>query len=279
MKRLAVALVLALLVIGAGCTGMQSQESSSPSAGPARDTGGASAGYGDAAKAPGEAITAAGIPADPMLIKNAELRIEVSALDPALERVRDIAGDQNGTLLDLEVRSESGERRSATATVRVPAERFETALGALRGVGDLRTESVKAEDVTEEFVDLRAKQAALAEQLGQYRRIMANTSSVDDVIAVQKEIERVQVQLDRDEGRLRYLESRTSYSRIVLRLEEPAPLAGGTIPSIVEVLGAGVQGFFTVLAGLVVVVLSLAPLAALGGLAWWVYRRYRSGRT
>jgi len=279
MKRLAVALVLALLVSGAGCTGMQSQESSSPSAGPVRDTGGASAGYGNAAKAPGEAMTADGIPADPLLIKNAELRIEVSALDPALERVRGIAGDQNGTLLDLEVRSESGERRSATATVRVPAERVETALEALRGVGDLRTESVKAEDVTEEFVDLKAKRAALAEQLGQYRRIMANTSSVDDVIAVQKEIERVQVELDRDEGRLRYLESRTLYSRIVLRLEEPAPLAGGTIPSIVEVLGAGVQGFFTVLAGLVVVVLSLVPLAALSGLAWWAYRRYRSGRT
>ncbi len=277
MKRLVVTLVLALLLLAAGCTNLQPQETSSPSVAPARDAG-SSLGYGEASKALATLSPSGGYPTDPVVIKNADLRVEVPALEPALDRVRGIAGEQNGTLAELELRSESGDRRTATATVRVPAGRFETALEALHGVGEVRSESVKSEDVTEEFVDLTAKQAALADQLQQYRRIMANTSRVEDVLVVQKEIERVQVELDRTEGRLRYLESRTSYSRITLRLEEPAPLAGGALPSIVEVLGAGVQGFFTVLAGLVVVVLSLLPLVLLGGLAWWLYRRYRRGR-
>jgi hypothetical protein len=129
--------------------------------------------------------------------------------------------------------------------------------------------------VTEEYVDLTAKSASLARQLDQYHRIMENTTGVDQVLKVQEEVERVQLELDRTLGRLRYLESRTDFSRVTLRLEEPAPLAGGALPSIVEVLGEGVQGFFAVLSGLVIVAITVLPLALIGVAGWYLYRRYR----
>ena len=278
MKRLVVVLVLAVLLISAGCTSIQPQKTISAPSEPAQD---AVSSYGSNEYS-GSAVTpraTGGLPTEPLLIKNADLRLEVATLEPALDRVRQVASDQNGTLSDLDLKSEAGERRTATATVRVPSDQFETTLSALRQIGDVRSESVRTEDVTEEYVDLRAKRAALSDQLAQYRRILANTSTIEDVIAVQKEIERVQVELDRAEGRLRYLESRTSFSRITLRLEEPAPIAGGSLPSIVEVLGAGFQGFFTVLAGIVVLFLSLLPLFALGVIGWLLYRRFRGRGT
>ena len=107
---------------------------------------------------------------------------------------------------------------------------------------------------------------------------MENTTGVADVLKVQEEIERIQVELDRLEGRLRYLESRTAFSRVTLRLEEPAPLAGGTLPSIAEVLGTGVQGFFAVLAGLVVVAITVLPLVLIGAAGWFLYRRYKRSK-
>lgn len=281
MKRIAIVLALVLLLAAAGCT--------SPGTSPvAQDTkysnsgtvGGAlpadrSAGSGEAV-APGTASTVA--PTDPKLIRNADLRVEVPSLEPALDRVRSIAADQNGTVAGLEVRAESGSQRTATVTVRVPEDRFDATLAALRAVGTVRSESVQAQDVTEEYVDLGAKRDSLSRQLEQYHRIMANTTGVDQVLKVQEEVERVQLELDRTEGRLRYLESRTSFSRVTLRLEEPAPLAGGALPSIVEVLGTGIQGFFAVLAGLVILVITLLPLALIGGAAWLLYRRYRRSK-
>lgn len=278
MKRLVVVLMLALFLLGVGCMSIMPQETVPSPAEPARDVA-SSQGSNELLKGSVTPSSTGGLPTEPLLIKNADLRLEVATLEPALERVRQVASDQNGTLSDLDLRSEAGERRTATATVKVPSARFDATLSALRAVGQVRSESVRSEDVTEEFVDLRAKQSALSEQLVQYRRIMANTSTVEDVIVVQKEIERIQVELDRAEGRLRYLESRTSFSRITLRFEEPAPIAGGAIPSIVEVLGVGVQGFFAVLSGLVVITLSLLPLVVLAVIGWLLYRWYRGRRT
>lgn len=277
MQRIAAVLVLVLLLAAAGCTGIAQQDAKNTNGGPisAPPAVDRSAGTGEAVTTGSAPIAA---PTDPKLIRNADLRVEVPSLEPALDRVRGVAAEQNGTVAGLELRAESGDRRTATVTVRVPEDRFDAALSALRSVGTVRSESVQAQDVTEEYVDLTAKRDSLSRQLGQYQRIMANTTGVDQVLKVQEEVERVQLELDRTEGRLRYLESRTSFSRITLRLEEPAPLAGGALPSIVEVLGAGVQGFFTVLAGLVVLLITLLPLVLLGGAAWLLYRRYKRSK-
>lgn len=275
MQRIAAVLALVLLLAAAGCTGITGQEDAKYTDG---TVGAPSAVDRDAqsGEGPGSAPTLA--PTDTRLIRNADLRVEVPALEPALDRVREAAAAHNGTLAGLELRASSGEQRTATATVRVPEDRFDEALAALRTIGTVRSESVQAQDVTEEYVDLSAKRDSLSRQLEQYHRIMANTTGVDQVLKVQEEVERVQLELDRTEGRLRYLESRTDFSRITLRLEEPAPITGGVLPSIVEVLGAGVQGFFAVLAGIVILAITVVPLVLVGGAAWYLYRRYRRSK-
>lgn len=270
MQRTAAVVILVLLLAGAGCTGIAGQD--------ANGDGGTVGAPSVVDRSEGESAAPGATPGATRLIRDADIRVEVDALDPALERVRELAAGQNGTVVGVEYRAEGGERRTASVTVRVPEDRFDGALAALRTVGTVRSESVRTQDVTEEYVDLEARRGSLARQLEQYRRIMANTSGVDQVLAVQEEIERVQLELDRTEGRLRYLDSRTDYSRIVLRLEEPASIAGGALPSIAEVLGAGVQGFFAVLAGIVVVAITVLPLVLLGAAAWYLYRRYRGSR-
>jgi len=275
MQRIAAVLALVLLLAAAGCTGTAPQDLKSSNSATVGAPSVADRSSGEAV-APGNALIAT--PTDPKLIRNADLRVEVPSLDPAIDRVRAVAADQNGTVAGLELRAESGDRRTATVTVRVPEDRFDATLAALRAVGTVRSESVQAQDVTEEYVDLAAKQGSLSRQLEQYHRIMANTTGVDQVLKVQEEVERVQLELDRTAGRLRYLESRTSFSRITLRLEEPAPLVGGSLPSIGGVIGAGVQGFFAVLSGLVILMITVLPLALVGGAAWFLYRRYRRSK-
>ncbi|NLX50193.1 MAG: DUF4349 domain-containing protein [Methanospirillum sp.] len=275
MKWTAVILVLVLLLATAGCTNLAARDGKSQDPGTVYEPGGV------AGSAPAEDLDGTGSSSDTTgtrLIRTADLGVDVPSLEPALDRVRGIAREQNGTVAGLELRAGSGDRRTATVTVRVPEDRFEATLGALRTVGTVRSESVQAQDVTEEYVDLEAKRDSLSRQRDQYTRIMANTSGVADVLKVQEEIERVQVELDRLEGRLRYLESRTAFSRITLRLQEPAPLAGGALPSIVEVLGTGVQGFFAVLSGIVILLITALPLVLLAAAAWFLYRRYRRRR-
>jgi uncharacterized protein YceK len=280
MKRIVIlALVLALLLVASGCTSISTPEGATPISESSRSVGSGTAYDKSPENAPMSAATGGTVSTtDPMLIKNANLRVEVPSIDSAVDRVRAIAAEQNGTLADLERRTDSSDRRTATATVRVAVDRFDAALVALRGIGKVTSETVKAEDVTEEYVDLAAKRASLARQLEQYQRIMTNTTRIEEVLKVQEEIERVQVELDRTDGRLRYLESRTAYSRITLSLAEPAPIAGGALPSIAEVLGAGVQGFVAVVTGLVILAITALPLVLLALVGWFLYRRYRRSK-
>jgi uncharacterized protein YjdB len=67
-------------------------------------------------------------------------------------------------------------RQSGTITIRVPSERFQEALAALRGVGTLRSETVNTQDVTKEYADLETRlvtKRATADRLVQVESLYA----------------------------------------------------------------------------------------------------------
>jgi hypothetical protein len=143
MQRIAAVLVLVLLLAAAGCTGIAQQDAKYTNGG----TVGAPSAV-DRSQGSGESVATGVAPTsaatDPRLIRNADLRVEVPSLEPALDLIREVAADQNGTVSGLELRAEDGSQRTATVTVRVPEDRFDTALAALRAVGTVRSESVQA---------------------------------------------------------------------------------------------------------------------------------------
>ena len=80
-------------------------------------------------------------------------------------------------------------------------------------------DTVRGEDVTEEFVDLASRErnllAAEESLLGLYDR----AESVDDTLEVQRELTNVRGQIERAQGRIQYLERRTAASRISLTID------------------------------------------------------------
>jgi hypothetical protein len=104
---------------------------------------------------------------------------------------------------------------------------FDATVSEIKSLGTLRSASVNSQDVTEEYVDLQAQKAALQLQLEQFNRIMVKADKIEDILKIQVEIGRVQVDLDRLEGRLRYLNNRIDLGTITVSLQEPAPLGGG----------------------------------------------------
>ena len=52
---------------------------------------------------------------------------------------------------------------------------------------------------------------------------MKNATKVDDVLAIQQQIDAVQTNLDRVTGQMKYLNSQVDYATITVSLQEPAP--------------------------------------------------------
>lgn len=156
----------------------------------------------------------------PNVIKTAEVSIEVPA-DSLDEAVRDgiaAAGRYGGFVLSTSM--ESSRRDSATVVVRVPAEHFERAMTELEGLGKVTNEIISGRDVGQEFVDLEARIRNLEAQETVMLRLMERAQSVSATIKVQRELQGIQLEIERLTGRLRYLKDQADMSTISLSFFE-----------------------------------------------------------
>lgn len=170
---------------------------------------------------------------DRKIIRNAELSLEVAEPDAAQRKVSAIAESLGGFV----VTSESKQRQTAEGklelevnlVVRVPASKFGPALEQIRAAGNRTVqEKITGEDVTEEFIDLEARlktQIALEQQ---FLEIMKQAHKVEDALEVQRQIAEVRTEIEKIEGRKRFLENRASLSTITINLSAPAAIAVNT---------------------------------------------------
>ncbi len=213
--------------------------------------------------------------ADQMIIKTSTIHLEVRNVTAALDPIRGIATAHGGYTGSLSLNTQYGDRLYGSVTIRIPAREFESVIAEIKMLGTLKSESLSAEDVTEEYVDLQARRTALANQLAQYTRIMEKAENVSEILEVQTQIERVQVEIDRIDGRLKYLDNRVEYATITVTLTEPEPVGGREGFSLISVINEGIAGFLAVVAGLIIILISVIPLIILAVVAYLVYRWWK----
>jgi len=210
------------------------------------------------------------------IIRTADIKVEVINVTESAERVKEVAKRYDGIIQSSSIYAGNQNRYSGMVTIRVPAERFDHALAVISSIGRVLSSSVQADDVTEEYVDLAAQRDSLTHQLAQYNRLLEKGQNVSEILDVQKEIERVQVQLDRIVGRMKYLDSRTSFSSITVSLSEPAQVEAPGGYSLPVVISDGIAGFVDTVVWLFIAILTLLPLIILGGVGYWVYQRWKN---
>jgi len=170
--------------------------------------------------------------------------------------------------------------RSATLELKIPAARFDEAMNTLSPIGKVEQSNSTAEDVGEEFVDVNARVAnarRLEERL--VTLLATRTGKLEDVLAVERELARVREEIERFEGRLRFLKSRVSMSTLSVTVHEKAPLVSPTPGT--SVLGEAVKAMWRNFVHLVASVIAslgvVIPVAALLGAAAWAWRRRQRG--
>lgn len=289
------ACVLCILIFSAGCTALDKSMGNAPQSGmfagesqsnllvaPAPAQGYTdslhekSRSSNDASKTEVSEIQS---PSDQKIIKTANLQLEVSDVQKTADDITRIAESASGVVQSSSVNAGLNDQYSGTVTIRIPSVQFDSALGGIKNLGKVISSSISAEDVTEEYVDLVAQKTALTNQLDQYNRILTQAVNVSEILEVQREVERVQVELDRITGRMKYLDSRISFSTITIRLSEPAQVITASGYSFASVISEGISGFTSTLVWLVVVIMTLLPVFIIGALAYLLYRRGKFHKT
>jgi len=171
---------------------------------------------------------------DRKILRDANLTLEVSNPEDAQRKITSVAESLGGFV----VTSESKQRQTAEGAthelevnlvIRVPAPQFGPALDQIRATGNrVVQEKITGQDVTEEFIDLEAHLKTQKALELQFLEIMKQAHKVEDALEVQRQIAEVRTEIEKLEGRKRFLENRASLSTITVSLQTPTAIAVNT---------------------------------------------------
>ena len=215
---------------------------------------------------------------DRLIVRTGQAGIEVDSLEPSMAELRRIVQRVGGFVADASVQSGRNQVRSATLQLKVPASRFDDLTEGLRPLGRLQFVNVAAEDVSEEFVDLNARITnahRLEERLIELLR--TRTGKLQDVLSVEHELARVREEIERMQGRVRFLKASAQLSSLSVNLYEPAPLVA-SVPGrspIAEAFKTAWRNFVGLIAGVIASLGFVVPAAMIGWAAVVLSRKYR----
>ncbi|MFF5964498.1 DUF4349 domain-containing protein [Streptomyces collinus] len=275
VRRPAPALAALLLAAALAVTGCSAQDTSGGSS--SADRGAAASRADDKAgteAAPGGAGSGAKATAPPKvtashIIRTASLTVQVKDVPKALEQAR--TGTENaGGYVGNETTTRDAEGHERTRVVlRVPVEKYDEVLAELEGTGKLFDRSAKAEDVTDQVVDVKSRITSQRASVARIRELMDRAGKLSDVVTLEGELSTRQADLEALLARQESLRDRTSLATITLSLSE-TPVkkkeAKDDDPGFVDALAGGWNAFVTMLRWLAVAIGAVLPFAAVAAL-------------
>lgn len=272
MRKLLLAVLVATLALAtAACSGGE-DDGDGAAAGEAAVTGDVEAGgTDDAAAVPAAQRPEGGgsLPSfGPRVIQTASLSLSVPTGDfqGTVNRARTIATGLGGFVVSSS--ASQGDRRRLVAgslVLRVPERGYAQAVERLSELGRVEAREETGQDVSEELVDLEARARHLRAVEARLLELLERAGTVAAALAVQSELNAVQLELEQARGRLRFLDDQVAYATIELDVRERAavPAGGGGGWGIVEAWGTAARGFVTVAGWLLVAAATAAPFVVL----------------
>lgn len=207
------------------------------------------------------------------IIREGELRFETADRVKTRQEILAFVETHKGYL------SDDSEHRSShqldqhveqLMVIRVPPANFTGLLEDVsRGVQRFDVRNIQAIDVTEQFVDTEARLRARKETENRYRELLKQANTVEDVLKIEQQIDKLRTEIESTEGHLRLLQDRESFSTLRITFYEPRAATTDFSHRFFGNLAAGWRG-------LVEIVLALAaiwPLLLIGSLITFLLRK------
>ena len=226
----------------------------------------------------------------PLIVRTGQLTLEVTVLDDALADA-DAAVTAAGGYVAASQRQGDGDTASATVTYRIPAERWEATLTALRAVGTkVLSEQTASEEVTSQVVDLGARLANLRATESALQSIMTKATKIPDILEVQGQLTTVRQEIEQLTAQKLSLEKQAALATLTVGFSLPPTVAVAQVQegwdpadevdrAAATLVGVG-QGVANAAIWVAIVFLPLALVLGIAfGIAWLIARRLRPRST
>lgn len=231
-----------------------------------------------------------------MIIMNANLEIAVDDPGAAMSDIQKMAADMGGFTVSSYIyktyTSGGLEVPAATITVRVPADKLNTALDQIKALtGDAAkytlSENISGQDVTQEYTDLKSRLRNLEEANAKLSELYDSATKTEDALAIYQQKVQVTEQIEVLKGQIQYYEQASSKSAITVQIVaketiapvtigkwQPAGVARDAVQSLIN-FGKGLVNFLIWLGILVIPVVVVIGLPIYLLVRWLVRRNRR----
>lgn len=162
------------------------------------------------------------------LIRNANVELEIVSFDDAVQKITAFATEERGYVATVNSQKQANGKLRGQVIVKVLPTNLDRFLQKIRGLGELKNQTLGTEDVTKAYFDTdsRLKNARVMEQR-LIDMLKTKTGKVSDLLQVEKELSRVREEIEKMQGELKYWDSQVQFATVTISLaekdmEEPA---------------------------------------------------------
>lgn len=222
-----------------------------------------------------------------LIIRTGNLEIVVEDTEAAIDEIARRTNATGGWVVSSDV-FQRGTDKSGSMTIRVPVEQFDAMMNEIEAMAtEVLGSSTSGEDVTEEYVDRRARLENLEATADRVRSFLDEAENVEEALAVNAELSRLEGEIEAMRGRIQFLEQSAAYSTINVNitpdaLAQPIEVGSwrptGVVRDAFSALITALQGLATVLIWVLVTLLPLALIVLLpiAAIFFFIRRRRRS---
>jgi len=231
------------------------------------------AGGGDAAGTTALGVDTQAIAAERDIVRTGSMQLTVDDAEDSAAGVARIATDAGGFVSNEQARAKDDQ---VDITVRVPADTFEDVRSDIGDLGDVVEQTVDAQDVTAQVVDIDSRVGSLQRSVERLQGLLSQAGDVGQLATVEGELARRETELEALQGQQRVLSDQVALGTLEVHLsEDERPVPSEDTPGFGDGLRLGwvalVDGGRIALAGLGFALPFLVPAA----LALTVYRLVR----
>jgi hypothetical protein len=213
--------------------------------------------------------------AERMVIYSATISLRVEKVDATLVALQALVSKYKGFTASVSTGGEQGY-----ITIRVPQAVFYEAVVDVEALGKVERRDLRGEDVTERYVDLQAQLVNEQKQEARLQEILNLSKTVDDVMKVERELERVRGSIESLTGQIKYMTNRVELATITVNLnqQEAEPEEWQPKLNLSTPLKTGIQTVYSVTEGMVTMAVAVTPFALVGAVIYAVFRRLRPAK-
>ena len=156
------------------------------------------------------------------LIRTVYLDAETEEMDGLLREVETRIAQLGGYVESRNVYNGrlGGRSRSATMTIRIPAESLDQFVTQVSGISNVISHSENTKDVTLSYVESEGRVKALETQEARLLELMEKAETLEDLLTLEKKLTDVRTELEQHKSQLRIYDNQVNYSTIHLSVSE-----------------------------------------------------------